>query len=49
MGIDDRLAVMAVSGSKFNIADQSEKGMMEFVGLDSNGTRALAEFSEGRL
>ena len=49
MGIDARLAVMAVSGSKFTIADPSDKGMMDFVGFDSNGPRALADFSAGRL
>lgn len=49
MGIDARLAVMAVSGSEFTIADPSDRGMMDFVGFDSNGPRALADFSAGRL
>lgn len=48
-GIDARLAVMGVYGSKFTIADPTDKGMMDFVGFDSNGPRALADFSAGRL
>jgi 60 kDa SS-A/Ro ribonucleoprotein len=49
MGIDARLAVMAVSGSKFSIADPKDRGMMDFVGFDSAAPRVLADFSAGRL
>lgn len=48
-GIDARLAVFGVSASQFSIADPSDKGMMDFVGFDSNAPRALADFSAGRL
>jgi 60 kDa SS-A/Ro ribonucleoprotein len=49
MNIDARLAVLAVSGSEFSIADSSDSGMMDFVGFDSNAPRALADFSAGRI
>lgn len=49
MGIDARVAVMGVSGSDFTIADPRDRGMMDFVGFDSNAPRVLADFSAGRL
>ena len=48
-GIDARLAVFGVAASPFTIADPSDRGMMDFVGFDSNAPRVLAEFSAGRL
>lgn len=48
-GIDARLAVLAVSGSEFTIADPTDKGMMDFVGFDANAPRVLADFSAGRI
>lgn len=49
MGIDSRLAVIAMAGTRFSIADPSDHGSMDFVGFDSNGPRALADFSAGRV
>ncbi len=49
MGIDARLAVLGVQATEFTIADPSDRGMMDFVGFDSNGPRALADFSAGRI
>jgi 60 kDa SS-A/Ro ribonucleoprotein len=48
-GIDARLAVFGVAASPFTIADPSDRGMMDFVGFDSNAPRVLADFSAGRL
>lgn len=48
-GIDARLAVLGVASTEFSIADPKDRGMMDFVGFDSNAPRALAEFSAGRL
>lgn len=49
MGIDTRLAVLGVAATDFTIADPSDKGMMDFVGFDSNAPRVLADFSAGRI
>jgi 60 kDa SS-A/Ro ribonucleoprotein len=49
MGIDAKLAVLGVSATDFSIADPSDRGMMDFVGFDSNAPRVLADFSAGRL
>ncbi len=48
-GIDARLAVFGVSASPFTIADPKDRGMMDFVGFDSNAPRVFADFSGGRL
>jgi 60 kDa SS-A/Ro ribonucleoprotein len=48
-GIDARLAVLGVASTGFSIADPSDRGMMDFAGFDSNGPRALADFSAGRI
>lgn len=49
MGIDARLAVFGVTATPFTIADPSDRGMMDFVGFDSNAPKVLADFSAGRL
>lgn len=48
-GIDARLAVVALAGTEFTIADPADRGMMDFVGFDSNGPKVLADFSAGRI
>ena len=48
-GINAKLAVLGVEGRPFTIADPSDKGMMDFVGFDSNAPKALADFSAGRI
>lgn len=48
-GIDARLAVLGVASTDFTIADPSDRGMMDFVGFDSNAPRVLADFSAGRI
>ena len=48
-GIPARLAVFGVASTPFTIADPSDRGMMDFVGFDSNAPRVLADFSAGRL
>jgi 60 kDa SS-A/Ro ribonucleoprotein len=49
MGIDARLAVFGTSGDEFTIADPRDRGMMDFVGFDSNAPKVFADFSAGRL
>jgi 60 kDa SS-A/Ro ribonucleoprotein len=49
MGIDARLAVFGVASTNFTIADPKDRGMMDFVGFDSNAPKVLADFSAGRL
>lgn len=48
-GIDARLAVLGVASNDFTIADPRDRGMMDFVGFDSNAPRVLADFSAGRI
>ncbi|UGL63114.1 Ro-like RNA binding protein [Streptomyces phage Bartholomune] len=48
-GIDARMAVLGVQATEFTIADPSDRGMMDFVGFDSNAPRVLADFSAGRI
>ena len=49
MGIDARLAVLGVASTDFTVADPTDKGMMDFVGFDSNAPKVLADFSAGRI
>lgn len=49
MGINARLAVFGVAATPFTIADPKDRGMMDFVGFDSNAPKVLADFSAGRL
>lgn len=44
-----RLAVMAMSPTRFSIADPDDAGSMDFVGLDSNTPKVFTDFSAGRL
>jgi len=48
-GINAKLAVVAITATDFTIADPSDSGMMDFVGVDSNTPRVMADFSGGRL
>lgn len=48
-GINAKLAVMAVSGTEFSIADPNDDGSMDFVGFDSSAPKILADFSAGRI
>jgi 60 kDa SS-A/Ro ribonucleoprotein len=49
MGIDARLAVVAVTSTGFTIADPSDSGMLDVVGADENLPRLISEFSAGRV
>jgi 60 kDa SS-A/Ro ribonucleoprotein len=46
---DARLAVVALAGTQFTIADPKDKGMMDFVGFDASAPKVLADFSAGRI
>jgi 60 kDa SS-A/Ro ribonucleoprotein len=48
-GIDARLAVFGLAATPFTIADPSDKGMMDFVGMDASAPVAFVDFSAGRL
>lgn len=49
MGIDARLAVIALAANPFSIADPNDAGMMDFVGFDASAPALLAEFIEGNV
>lgn len=46
---DARLAVMAMTPTRFSIADPKDSGSMDFVGMDSNTPKILTDFSAGRI
>ncbi len=48
-GRDSRLAVFGMASSPFSIADPSDRGMMDFVGMDSSAPKVFADFSAGRI
>jgi 60 kDa SS-A/Ro ribonucleoprotein len=48
-GNEARVAVLGVASTDFTVADPTDRGMMDFVGFDSNAPRALADFSAGRI
>jgi 60 kDa SS-A/Ro ribonucleoprotein len=48
-GRNAKLAVIAMSATKFSIADPSDPGMMDFVGFDLSGPQVLNDFSRGDL
>ena len=49
MNPDARLAVIAMAGNSFSIADPADAGSMDFVGFDTAAPRALSDFSAGRI
>lgn len=49
VGHDARMAVVALAGTGFSVADPSDPGQMDFVGFDSNAPKVLADFSAGRI
>lgn len=49
MGIDAKLSVLGVATTGFTIADPSDRGMMDFVGFDSNTPKVLADFAANRI
>jgi len=42
-----KLAVVAMTGTQFTIADPSDPGMLDFVGFDTAAPRVLADFARG--
>lgn len=48
-GINAKLAVLGVASNDFTIARPDDRGMMDFVGFDSNAPRVLADFSADRI
>lgn len=48
-GRGSRLAVVGMTATNFTIADPSDSGMMDFVGMDSTAPKVLADFSAGRI
>lgn len=45
-GRNSKLAVVAATGSAFSIADPSDPGMMDFVGLDASAPAAMLSLAE---
>lgn len=48
-GRGSRLAVVGMTATNFTIAEPSDSGMMDFVGMDSTAPKVLADFSAGRI
>lgn len=48
-GIDAKLVVMGMTATKFTIADQNDRGMLDVVGCDTSVPRLISEFSAGRV
>lgn len=48
-GRDARLAVVGMAATDFTIADPTDRGMMDFVGMDAAAPRVIADFSAGRI
>ena len=48
-GINARLIVAGFTATNFSIADPSDAGMMDVVGMDSSAPALMADFSAGRL
>jgi 60 kDa SS-A/Ro ribonucleoprotein len=49
MGIDAKLAVMAMTPTRFTIADPSDRGMLDVVGFDANTPKVISDFAAGRI
>lgn len=45
-GINAKLAVFGLEANGFSIADPSDPGMIDFVGMDASAPQALAEFAK---
>jgi 60 kDa SS-A/Ro ribonucleoprotein len=45
-GIPAKLAVIAMTATKFSIADPNDAGMMDFCGFSSDGPAVLADFAK---
>jgi len=48
-GREARLAVVALAGTEYTVADPQDRGMMDFSGFDAAAPRVLADFSAGRI
>jgi 60 kDa SS-A/Ro ribonucleoprotein len=46
-GINAKLAVVAMTPTRFSIADPSDAGMMDVVGFDTSTPNIISEFSKG--
>ena len=49
MGIDAKLIVTAFAGTEFSIADPSDKGMLDVVGMDSSVPDIIRNFANGSI
>lgn len=47
MGIDARLAVVAMTPTPFTIADPSDPGMLDVVGFDASAAALISDFAAG--
>jgi 60 kDa SS-A/Ro ribonucleoprotein len=49
MGIDARLVVVAMTGTKFTIADPNDPLCLDVVGFDTATPQLVADFAAGRI
>lgn len=48
-GRNARLAVVALAGTDYTVADPQDKGQMDFSGFDASAPKVMADFSAGRI
>jgi 60 kDa SS-A/Ro ribonucleoprotein len=49
MGIDAKLVVMGMTATDFSIADPTDRGMLDVVGMDSAAPNIVREFALGNV
>lgn len=49
MNPEARLVVMAMTATRFTVADPLDRGMLDVVGFDSNAPKVVSDFAAGRL
>lgn len=48
-GREARLAVVALAGTEYTVADPADRGQMDFSGFDASAPKVMADFSAGRI
>jgi 60 kDa SS-A/Ro ribonucleoprotein len=48
MGINAKLVVVGMTATEFSIADPSDRGMLDVVGMDTSTPQLITEFAAGR-
>ena len=49
MGIDAKLVVVAMTATEFTIADPTDQGMLDVIGMDASVPKLISEFAKGEF